>query len=227
MLLPAFSIASLPLSLQSISTIEAAEVQDSFLDLSVTEGGGGEETEEEEDSITEPVDQKSQEELINRLMTDGMSFSEVSVCSVCAALAVCHSFSYSCKGLPQMIMLVHLLMSSASSSPLPSACMSSFTTSMNPLYCPPLFLYCFERKCVSVMCCVWWFGEYIILKSALHVWGKVSACFIFWGCVAVHVAFCNVEVLLGKCDELSVPGSAVLQGKGCSQLVIADVCVLF
>lgn len=48
--------------------------EESFLGLSAEMT---EETEEEEDSLPEPVDRKNQEELINRLMTDGMSFSEV------------------------------------------------------------------------------------------------------------------------------------------------------
>lgn len=60
---------------QTIPTIEADEVgEESFLGLSAEMT---EETEEEEDSLPEPVDRKNQEELINRLMTDGMSFSEV------------------------------------------------------------------------------------------------------------------------------------------------------
>ncbi|KAK3881600.1 hypothetical protein Pcinc_013982 [Petrolisthes cinctipes] len=59
----------------TIATIEADEVgEESFLELSAEMA---DETEEEEDSLPEPVDRKNQEELINRLMTDGMSFSEV------------------------------------------------------------------------------------------------------------------------------------------------------
>ena len=49
---------------------------ESFLGMNTTDGVG-DETEEEEESISEPVDTRSREELINRLMTDGMSFSEV------------------------------------------------------------------------------------------------------------------------------------------------------
>ncbi|KAK4321495.1 hypothetical protein Pmani_007691 [Petrolisthes manimaculis] len=59
----------------TIATIEADEVgEENFLELSAEMA---DETEEEEDSLPEPVDRKNQEELINRLMTDGMSFSEV------------------------------------------------------------------------------------------------------------------------------------------------------
>ena len=61
---------------QSISSIEALETNNSFLSLNTVETMG-DDTEEEEESISEPVDTRSQEELINRLMTDGMSFSEV------------------------------------------------------------------------------------------------------------------------------------------------------
>lgn len=60
----------------SISTIEAVETNNSFISLNTAEAMG-DETEEEEESISEPVDTRSQEDLINRLMTDGMSFSEV------------------------------------------------------------------------------------------------------------------------------------------------------
>lgn len=63
------------ISFQTIATIEADEVgEESFLGLGAEMT---EETEEEDDSLPEPVDRKNQEELINRLMTDGMSFSEV------------------------------------------------------------------------------------------------------------------------------------------------------
>lgn len=63
--------------LQSIPTIEADDVgEESYLSLTTVEAGG-EETEDDEDTLTEPLDKQSQEELINRLMTDGMSFSEV------------------------------------------------------------------------------------------------------------------------------------------------------
>nr|XP_053634455.1 general transcription factor 3C polypeptide 3-like isoform X2 [Cherax quadricarinatus] len=56
-------------------TIEAVGIGvDNYLHM--TEATG-EETEDDDEPITEPVDRKSQDELINRLMTDGMSFSEV------------------------------------------------------------------------------------------------------------------------------------------------------
>lgn len=62
---------------QSIPTIEADEVgEESYLGMTAIEAAG-EETEDDEDTLTEPLDKQSQEELINRLMTDGMSFSEV------------------------------------------------------------------------------------------------------------------------------------------------------
>ncbi|XP_069973320.1 general transcription factor 3C polypeptide 3-like isoform X2 [Penaeus vannamei] len=61
----------------SIPTIEADEVgEESYLGMTAIEAAG-EETEDDEDTLTEPLDKQSQEELINRLMTDGMSFSEV------------------------------------------------------------------------------------------------------------------------------------------------------
>ncbi|KAK7076939.1 General transcription factor IIIC, polypeptide 3 [Halocaridina rubra] len=67
----------------AIPTIEAEEVgEDGFGAFGVNEGTSAaaataEETEDDEDSLTEPVNTKNQEELINKLMTDGMSFSEV------------------------------------------------------------------------------------------------------------------------------------------------------
>ncbi|XP_064099505.1 uncharacterized protein LOC135210651 [Macrobrachium nipponense] len=67
----------------NIPPIEADDVgEDNFESFEVAEtsavaGAAAEETDDEDDSITEPVNRKEQDELISRLMTDGMSFTEV------------------------------------------------------------------------------------------------------------------------------------------------------
>ncbi|XP_068231271.1 general transcription factor 3C polypeptide 3 isoform X2 [Palaemon carinicauda] len=70
-------------SFANIPPIEADDVgEDNFENFEVAEtaavsGGAAEETDDDEDPLTEPVNRKEQDELISRLMTDGMSFTEV------------------------------------------------------------------------------------------------------------------------------------------------------
>ncbi|XP_066942699.1 general transcription factor 3C polypeptide 3 isoform X3 [Macrobrachium rosenbergii] len=70
-------------SFANIPPIEADDVgEDNFESFEVAEtsaaaGAAAEETDDEDDSLTEPVNRKEQDELISRLMTDGMSFTEV------------------------------------------------------------------------------------------------------------------------------------------------------